>query len=113
MPNRPTTTGAPLRIRDAWAEATTPTWGDVADLAAKAGCRDEALWAARRSLARPQATEHELGHAVTAMISAAGADVVDEVVDEVVAAAGSRPPVQCSASLSRWITLVGQTRPVT
>jgi predicted Zn-dependent protease len=86
MPNRSPDAG-PLRIRDAW-QQPAPTWGEVAELAANAGCPDEALWSARRSLTSPQTTEAELSDAVTAMLTAVGADVVDEVT----AAAESRPP---------------------
>lgn len=86
MPSRSTGAGL-LRIRDAWHE-NTPTWGEVAEAAANSGCPAEALWAARRRLTSAQASDTELRDTVTAMLTAAGADVVDEIET----AAVSRPP---------------------
>jgi hypothetical protein len=89
MPARPTTAAVRLRVRDARQEVVL-TWSQLAGLAISAGCPDEALWAARRSLALPQTTDEDLSEAVTAMLAAAGAGVVGEVMT----AARSRPPAQ-------------------
>ncbi|MEW2506008.1 NACHT domain-containing protein [Amycolatopsis sp. NPDC047767] len=61
------------------------SWGVLADLAARAGCRDDALWAARRALISADPRAEEFRTAVDAMLSVDGSDAVAEIV---VASAG-------------------------
>jgi hypothetical protein len=63
------------------------SWGVLADLAARSGCHDEALWAARRAFTSADPRVGEFRDAVGALLSAGG----PEAVAEVVAATAGRP----------------------
>lgn len=67
------------RLADLWDEGVA-SWGVLADLAARAGCREEALWAARRAFASADPRPGEFRDAVDAMLSAGGPEAVGEVI---------------------------------
>ncbi|MEV4052326.1 hypothetical protein AB0J55_14185 [Amycolatopsis sp. NPDC049688] len=67
------------RLADSWDEGAA-SWGVLADLAARAGCHDEALWAARRAFASADPRVAEFRDAVNAVLSVGRPDAVAEVV---------------------------------
>ena len=60
-----------------------PSWGVLAEQAARAGCAQEARWAAGRVLALPHADVEDFTKAVEALIVCGGDEAVDTVVDRV------------------------------
>ncbi|MGW6933206.1 NACHT domain-containing protein [Lentzea sp. NPDC054927] len=60
-----------------------PSWGVLAEQAARAGCAEEAVWAAGRVLALPHADVDDFTKAVEALIVCGGEDAVVTVVDRV------------------------------
>ncbi|WP_103348990.1 NACHT domain-containing NTPase [Amycolatopsis sp. CA-128772] len=75
------------RLADSWDDDGAASWGVLAGLAARAACREEALWAARRAFASPDPRAAEFRDAVEAVLFAGEPDAVDEIV----AAAVGRP----------------------
>ncbi|MGW3961415.1 NACHT domain-containing protein [Amycolatopsis sp. NPDC005003] len=74
------------RLADSW-DGGAASWGAVAHLAARAGCRDEALWAARRIFASADSRAADFRDAADAVLSVGQSDAVTEVA----AAAAGRP----------------------
>jgi hypothetical protein len=72
-------TDSDTRLADLWEDGAA-SWGALADLAARAGCHDEALWAARRAFTSADPRPGEFRDAVDAMLSAGGPDAVAEVI---------------------------------
>ncbi|MGV9365342.1 NACHT domain-containing protein [Amycolatopsis sp. NPDC003731] len=79
-------TDSDSRLADLWEDGAA-SWGVLAELAARANCGDEALWAARRAIASADPRVGEFRDAVEALLSAGG----PEAVTEVLAAAAGRP----------------------
>ncbi|MET8849552.1 NACHT domain-containing protein [Amycolatopsis sp. NPDC004625] len=74
------------RLADSWEDGAA-NWGVLAELAGRAGCRAEALWAARRAFASTYLSSREFRDAVDAVLEVGGPDAVTEVV----AATAGRP----------------------
>jgi hypothetical protein len=72
-------TDSDTRLADLWDDGAA-SWGALADLAARAGCHDEALWAARRAFTSADPRPGEFRDAVDAVLSAGGPGAVAEVV---------------------------------
>ncbi|GAB1508807.1 NACHT domain-containing protein [Actinophytocola sp. KF-1] len=62
-----------LRIVDDWDEDPAD-WSVLADLAVRAGCPDDAVWAAELALAMPTTSPDEFADAITTIAKARGAD---------------------------------------
>ncbi|EOD64697.1 NACHT domain-containing protein [Amycolatopsis vancoresmycina] len=85
------------RLADSWDEGVA-SWGVLADLAARAGCQDEALWAARRAFVSPDPRVAEFRDAVDAVLSVGQPDAVAEVVGAT-AERSTRHLVEAAAAL--------------
>ncbi len=67
--------------------ASVPTWGALAELAGRCGCRDESLWAAAKVFSAEGTTEVEFDRAVSAVLSVSG----EEGVPTIMAAVATKP----------------------